>query len=127
MLSLDASDSVAQAIAGGQPSVTPAPDSSPAAPVDRSLVSSRVGRSLARAATPRRFKPIVRPCRPIRRTRTRLNNLGWSLGVLGFFDLAVPALERAVVVAPRSALARNNLAWGRAMLAHANASATIAR
>lgn len=44
---------------------------------------------------------------------TAWNNLGWTLGVLGFLDAAAPALERAVALAPDSALARNNLAWVR--------------
>lgn len=40
-----------------------------------------------------------------------LNNLGWTLGKLGFFAQAVPVLERAVIAAPNEELARNNLAW----------------
>jgi tetratricopeptide (TPR) repeat protein len=40
-----------------------------------------------------------------------LNNLGWTLGKLGFFPQAVPCLEEAVRLRPDFALARNNLAW----------------
>lgn len=40
-----------------------------------------------------------------------LNNLGWTLGKLGFFPQAVPLLEEAVRLRPDFALARNNLAW----------------
>jgi protein O-mannosyl-transferase len=40
-----------------------------------------------------------------------LNNLGWTLGKLGFFAEAVPVLQRAVASAPGNQLARNNLAW----------------
>jgi len=42
-----------------------------------------------------------------------LNNLGWTLGKLGFFPQAVPILEEAVRLRPDFALARNNLAWVR--------------
>jgi Flp pilus assembly protein TadD len=40
-----------------------------------------------------------------------LNNLGWTLGKLGFFPQAIPYLEEAVRRKPGFALARNNLAW----------------
>lgn len=40
-----------------------------------------------------------------------LNNLGWTLGKLGFFPQAVPFLEEAVRLKPDFALARNNLTW----------------
>ena len=40
-----------------------------------------------------------------------LNNLGWTLGKLGFFAEAVPVLEKTVALRPDFALARNNLAW----------------
>lgn len=42
-----------------------------------------------------------------------LNNLGWTLGKLGFFSDAVDPLERAVRLKPGYTLARNNLAWVR--------------
>ena len=41
------------------------------------------------------------------------NNLGWSLGKLGFFSEAEPALTRAVALKSDFPLARNNLAWVR--------------
>lgn len=41
------------------------------------------------------------------------NNLGWSLGKLGFFPEAVPALERAVSLRPGLMIARSNLAWAK--------------
>ena len=41
------------------------------------------------------------------------------------FDLAAPVLGRAVAVAPTSVLARNNLAWARAMLTRSNATAAV--
>jgi tetratricopeptide (TPR) repeat protein len=44
------------------------------------------------------------------------NNLGWSLGKLGFFPQAVPALERALRLRPDYTLARNNLAWAKAQI-----------
>jgi Flp pilus assembly protein TadD len=40
-----------------------------------------------------------------------LNNLGWSLGRLGFFTQAQAPLERARALAPMNALVANNLAW----------------
>jgi tetratricopeptide (TPR) repeat protein len=45
-----------------------------------------------------------------------LNNLGWTLGKLGFFPQAVSPLERAIAMRPDFALARNNLAWVRSHL-----------
>lgn len=45
------------------------------------------------------------------RSADTLNNLGWTLGKLGFFPQAVPLLEEAVRLRPDFALARNNLAW----------------
>jgi len=42
-----------------------------------------------------------------------LNNLGWTLGKLGFFEQAVPVLERAVRAGADAALARGNLEWVR--------------
>jgi tetratricopeptide (TPR) repeat protein len=45
-----------------------------------------------------------------------LNNLGWTLGKLGFFPQAVPYLEEAVRLRPDFALARNNLAWVKSRL-----------
>jgi protein O-mannosyl-transferase len=44
------------------------------------------------------------------------NNLGWTLGALGFIQEAVPALERAIALRPDYTLARNNLAWARRTL-----------
>jgi protein O-mannosyl-transferase len=126
ILSFDAGDSVAQAIAGGQPSVAPAPDSSQV----RTLTDRwyQAGWALTRAG---RHAEAIQAYREAvsadSSNADALNNLGWSLGVLGFFDLAVPTLERAVAVAPRGTLERNNLAWGRAMLAHANPAVITAR
>jgi Tfp pilus assembly protein PilF len=40
-----------------------------------------------------------------------LNNLGWTLGMLGFYPEAAAALQQALVAQPDFALARNNLAW----------------
>jgi protein O-mannosyl-transferase len=45
------------------------------------------------------------------------NNLGFSLGKLGFFAEAEPALARALQLRPAFPLARNNLAWVRGELA----------
>ena len=39
------------------------------------------------------------------------NNLGWTLGRLGFLDDAEGPLRRAISLKPDFALARNNLAW----------------
>jgi tetratricopeptide (TPR) repeat protein len=45
-----------------------------------------------------------------------LNNLGWTMGRLGFFPQAVPPLEKAIAIRPDYTLARNNLAWVRSEL-----------
>ena len=45
------------------------------------------------------------------------NNLGFSLGKLGFFAEAEPAIARALQLKPVFPLARNNLAWVRGELA----------
>jgi len=42
-----------------------------------------------------------------------LNNLGWTLGQLGFRREAIPVLEQALRINARFDLARNNLAWIR--------------
>ena len=42
-----------------------------------------------------------------------LNNLGWTLGQLGFRREAIPVLEQALRINARYDLARNNLAWIR--------------
>ncbi len=47
------------------------------------------------------------------------NNLGWTLGKLGLFEDAVPALENAVRLRSHYALAANNLAWVRTQVAAA--------
>jgi len=41
------------------------------------------------------------------------NNLGWTLGVLGFYTDAIVPLERALALRPNYQLARNNLVWVR--------------
>ncbi|MEX2177246.1 MAG: tetratricopeptide repeat protein [Gemmatimonadaceae bacterium] len=46
------------------------------------------------------------------------NNLGWTLGKLGFFDAAVAPLQQAVALRPDYQLARNNLAWVRSEAAN---------
>jgi tetratricopeptide (TPR) repeat protein len=45
-----------------------------------------------------------------------LNNLGWTMGKLGYFSQAVSPLEKALALRPDYALARNNLAWVRTRL-----------
>jgi tetratricopeptide (TPR) repeat protein len=45
-----------------------------------------------------------------------LNNLGWTLGKLGFFPQAIPPLEKALSIRPDYTLARNNLAWVRSQI-----------
>ncbi len=45
-----------------------------------------------------------------------LNNLGWTLGKLGFIDEAIPQLEAALSLCPDFQLARNNLGWVRSRL-----------
>lgn len=115
ILSLDASDSAAQAIAVGEPSVAPLPDSTSGSLAERWY---RAGWALTRAG---RHAEAIQAYREAvaadSSNANALNNLGWSLGVLGFFDLAAPALERAVAAAPTSTTARNNLAWVRSTLA----------
>ncbi len=123
ILSRDASDSVAQAIAAGQPSVTPAPDSAPLSSLAERWYQA--GWLLTRAGRHAEAVQAYREAVLADSSNARaLNNLGWSLGVLGFFDLATPALERAVAAAPTNALARNNLAWARAALARGNVTAS---
>lgn len=43
------------------------------------------------------------------------NNLGWTLGKLGFLEDAEAPLRRAIALKPDFALARNNLAWVRSL------------
>jgi Flp pilus assembly protein TadD len=45
------------------------------------------------------------------------NNLAWSRGMLGFFEIAVAGFEHALRLQPDNAIARNNLAWARGELA----------
>ncbi len=45
-----------------------------------------------------------------------LNNLGWSLGQLGFLDLAIPFFEQALEHRPEFSLAANNLNWAKGQL-----------
>lgn len=45
-----------------------------------------------------------------------LNNLGWTLGKLGYFAQAVPPLERALAIRPDFTLARNNLVWAKSQI-----------
>lgn len=53
------------------------------------------------------------------RSSDALNNLGWSLGRLGFRAEARDALMRAVTIRPDYELARNNLRWVESMGAQA--------
>jgi tetratricopeptide (TPR) repeat protein len=48
------------------------------------------------------------------------NNLGWTLGTLGFIPEALPALEHAIRLRPDYRLAKNNLAWAKAAIPAAN-------
>ena len=45
-----------------------------------------------------------------------LNNLGWTMGKLGYFAQAVPFLERTLAIRPDFTLARNNLAWVKSQI-----------
>jgi tetratricopeptide (TPR) repeat protein len=45
-----------------------------------------------------------------------LNNLGWTMGKLGYFAQAVPPLEKALAIRPDFTLARNNLASVKSQL-----------
>lgn len=45
-----------------------------------------------------------------------LNNLGWTMGKLGFFGQAVPPLEKAIAIRPDFTLAQGNLAWVRSQI-----------
>jgi protein O-mannosyl-transferase len=45
-----------------------------------------------------------------------LNNLGWTMGKLGFFPQGIPPLEKAIAIRPDYTLARNNLAWVKSHL-----------
>lgn len=45
-----------------------------------------------------------------------VNNLGWSLAKLGFYQEALPPLLQALALKPDFALAQNNLAWVRSEL-----------
>ena len=64
----------------------------------------------AATSSPRRW-PTVPLSFSIPRTRTALNNLGWTMGKLGYFAQGVAPLERALAIRPDFTLARNNLAW----------------
>jgi Tfp pilus assembly protein PilF len=124
ILSFDAVDSIAKAIAVGQPSVTPVPDTGQGRRLSDRWYQA--GWALTRAG---RNSEAVQAYREAvfadSSNANALNNLGWTLGVLGFFDLAVPALERAVALSPDGTLPQNNLAWSRAMLARASVSASV--
>ena len=45
-----------------------------------------------------------------------LNNMGWTMGKLGFFSQGIPPLEKAIALRPDYTLARNNLAWVRSQI-----------
>jgi tetratricopeptide (TPR) repeat protein len=47
---------------------------------------------------------------------TAWNNLGWSLGNLGFRTEAIRAFRQAIALDPEMELARNNLAWAERLL-----------
>jgi protein O-mannosyl-transferase len=45
-----------------------------------------------------------------------MNNLGWTLGTLGFLQEAIPILENALRINGAFDLARNNLSWVRGQM-----------
>ena len=114
-LALVSNDAVSRAYAQGGSPITPA---GPGAQgwFDRGLEFTRSERHVDAAVA---YRSAVR-IDPLH--ADALNNLGWTLGKLGFYDVAVPFLERAVAVRPDYALARNNLAWVRSMTRPAGAT-----
>lgn len=50
------------------------------------------------------------------------NNLAWSRGMLGFYELAIAGFEQAVRLRPDDARSRNNLNWAREQLARRRAA-----
>lgn len=107
ILALDHDDRVARAIAAGRASVEPAAEGG------ASERWYRAGWALTQAGRHAEAVQAYREAVAADSTNaTAWNNLGWSLGVLGFFDAAEPALVRAVALGG-DALARNNLAWVR--------------
>jgi protein O-mannosyl-transferase len=113
-LQLVSGDAVARAYAAGRSPIVPA---GPGAQgfFDRGLEFTRAERHVD-AAVAYRHAVQLDP-----RHADALNNLGWTLGKLGFYDVAVPFLERAIAVRPGYTLARNNLAWVRAEVARRGA------
>ena len=120
ILTLDGGVPAARALASNAPSVAPLVDPSDARPLaERWYLSgsalTRVGRHAEAVQAYRAAVAADSAYEPA------WNDLGWSLGRLGFMAAAEPALARAVALRPDDALARNNLAWVRAALAAAPA------
>ena len=116
-LAMSPGDVVATAYAGGGTPVTDRIDDADAA-FARGVTLTGQGRHLEAALAYRHALQLLeQPSSPVQVTLADVwNNLGWSLGMLGLFQDAVPALERAVARNPGYELAANNLVWAREQL-----------
>lgn len=116
MLALDASDSTAGALVAGRATVAAAHGAAITGltPTERWYLSGWALTNVGRHA-----EAIQAYREAVAADSTNvdaLNNLGWSLGKLGFFVQARPPLERAMALAPKNDLVRANLAWVRSRL-----------
>ena len=103
-LRLDGTDPDALSYAAGLAPNRPA--------TDDYLAWFNLGFAFTQASRHLEAAPVYRVA--LRRDSTQaeaLNNLGWTLGTLGFPDDGEPLLRRAIGIRPNFALARNNLAW----------------
>jgi Flp pilus assembly protein TadD len=111
VLALDPADSIAAALAAGRATVSAANGAaiSGLSNTERwylsGLALTKAGRH-AEAIQAYREAVAADPA-----NADAWNNLGWSLGRLGFFQQARAPLERARSLAPRSSLVLSNLAW----------------
>ena len=111
ILAIDARDSVATPLAAGRPSVSPV-NGVAAGALSESQRWYLSGWALTRVN--RHAEAIQAYRQAVAADSTNvdaLNNLGWSLGRLGFFMQARAPLVRAATLAPANALVAGNLAW----------------
>jgi tetratricopeptide (TPR) repeat protein len=111
ILALDGRDSLALPLAAGRPSVS-AVNGVAMAALSESRRWYLSGWALTRVN--RHAEAIQAYRQAVSADSTNVdawNNLGWSLGQLGFFGQARAPLARAMALAPANALIRDNLAW----------------
>ena len=104
VLAIDPSNRRAQAYASGQPDLGPGTPSA-ASLFETALALGGRGKHLEAALAYRAVRAKDA------HLADALNNLGWTLGKLGFFAEAAPPLEEALRLKPDFPLARNNLVW----------------